>query len=134
MSVEVRTDADIGRENVIHNSSDQPNSTGTNSNILSEVLSNGTENVPNIPSTDVPTLSATTVNQFAFLNIQGLCPQTCPSKVPFIKSNICNENLLFVGLSETWLKSHKEAELTIEGYTLFRCDTSRKKRSRGRLT
>ena len=57
-----------------------------------------------------------------------------PSKVPFVKDNICNENLLFVGLSETWLQTHKEAEIHIDGYTPFRCDTIRKKKSRGRLT
>ena len=54
--------------------------------------------------------------------------------MPFIKNNIINENLLFVGLSETWLKSHSEAELKIDGYTLFRCDTTRKQKRRGRLT
>ena len=39
-----------------------------------------------------------------------------------------------MGLSETWLQSHKEAELNIEGYCLFRCDTIRKKKAGGRLT
>ena len=40
-----------------------------------------------------------------------------------------------MGLSETWLKNHKEAELKISGYTIFRCDSSRKKKSkRGRYT
>ena len=62
------------------------------------------------------------MNSFAFFNVQGLCPQTVPSKVPFIKDNVCNENQLFVGLSETWLHNHKEAELKVEGFTLFRCD------------
>ena len=57
-----------------------------------------------------------------------------PSKVPFIKNNICEKNLLFVGLSETWLKSHTNAELNINGYTIFRCDSTRKKKKRGRLT
>ena len=73
------------------------------------------------------------INNFAFFNVQGLCPQTVPSKVPFINS-ICEKNLLFVGLSETWLKSHKDAEVEIPGYTLFRCDTTRQKKSRGRLS
>ena len=66
--------------------------------------------------------------------MQGLCPQTVPSKVPFIKNNICQKNLLFVGLTETWLNNHKDGELEIEGYTLFKCDSSRKKKSRGRAT
>ena len=40
-----------------------------------------------------------------------------------------------MGLTETWLKSHKDAELQINGYQLFRADRKRKKRSeRGRLS
>ena len=69
-----------------------------------------------------------------FVNIQGLCPQTVPSKVPFIQNEICENNSLFIGLSETWLSNQRESELKIEGYTMFRCDTSRKQKSRGRHT
>ena len=48
---------------------------------------------------------------------------------------ITPEKHLFIGLSETWLQSHLDAELTIEGYTIFRCDSARRKKSsRGRLT
>ena len=65
------------------------------------------------------------------MNVQGLAPQTVQSKVPFISDSITH---LFIGLSETWLKNHKDAELDIEGYTLFRCDSSRKKSRRGRET
>ena len=43
-------------------------------------------------------------------------------------------NSLFVGLSETWLSNQRAQELEIEGYTLFRCDTARMKKSRGRHT
>lgn len=68
------------------------------------------------------------------MNIQGLCPQTIPSKVPFIQDSFCANKELFIGLSETWLQSHKDAELYIEGYTLFRRDSTRKKKSSGRLT
>ena len=60
------------------------------------------------------------------MNVQGLAPQTVQSKVPFISDSITHDNQLFIGLSETWLKNHKDAELEIEGYTLFRCDSSRK--------
>ena len=31
------------------------------------------------------------INSFAFFNVQGLCPQTVQSKVPFIK-NLCQKN------------------------------------------
>ena len=68
------------------------------------------------------------------MNIQGLCPQTVPSKVPFINDTLTSEKQLFIGLSETWLQSHKDAELTIEGYSIFRCDSPRKRKNRGRLS
>ena len=90
--------------------------------------------IANSSTTIQPNANIPVVNSFAFFNVQGLCPQTVPSKVPFIKDNVCNENQLFVGLSETWLHNHKEAELKVEGFTLFRCDSTRKKKSRGRFT
>ena len=68
------------------------------------------------------------------MNVQGLAPQTVQSKVPFISDTIVHEKQLFIGLSETWLKNHQDAELEIEGYTIFRCDTVRKKAKRGRET
>ena len=40
-----------------------------------------------------------------------------------------------MAITESWLQSHKDAELQINGYQLFRCDrNSRKKRKRGRLS
>ena len=40
-----------------------------------------------------------------------------------------------MGLTETWLKSHKDAELKIDGYKLFRSDRVRRKKcKRGRLS
>ena len=46
--------------------------------------------------------------------------------------NCSIKNLLFLGLSETWLhKGHKEAELQIENFTSICYDSSRKKIKRG---
>ena len=42
--------------------------------------------------------------------------------------------MLFAGLSETWLNNQKDAELEVDGFTLFKCNSSRKKKSRGRFT
>ena len=40
-----------------------------------------------------------------------------------------------MAVTETWLGSHKDAELKIEGYQLFRCGRNRrKKRKQGRLS
>ena len=40
-----------------------------------------------------------------------------------------------MGISETWLKSHKDAELNVDGYQLYRADRKRKRgRQRGRLS
>ena len=73
------------------------------------------------------------MNYFSFMNIQGLKPKTVQSKVSYVEDILKENNQLFIGLSETWLKDHNEAELKIDGYTLFRADRIRKKRSnRGR--
>ena len=40
-----------------------------------------------------------------------------------------------MAITESWLQSHKDAEIQIDGYQLFRCDRNiRKKRKRGRLS
>ena len=57
-------------------------------------------------------------------------PKTVTSKVPYIADILSENKQLFVGLSETWLKDHKDAELNVEGYKLFRGDRSRIKASR----
>lgn len=59
------------------------------------------------------------------INIQGLKPRTVPSKVPFIQDLLTENNQLFIALSETWLAEHRDAELNIAGYSLFRCDRQR---------
>ena len=48
-----------------------------------------------------------------------------PSKVPFIQDLLREENQLFIALTETWLNEHKNAELLINGYTLFCQDRKR---------
>ena len=59
---------------------------------------------------------------FSMLNVRGLRPRTRPSKVPFIRDIIYDTPHLFFALTETWLHDHTDAELSIEGFTLFRCD------------
>ena len=75
------------------------------------------------------------MNTFSFFNIQGLCPQTRPSKVTYIEEQLNEHDKLFVALTETWLnsKEHLEAELDIDGYRLFRSDRNRPKPKHGRL-
>ena len=38
------------------------------------------------------------------------------------------KKLLFAGFLETWLKSHKNPELIIDSFSIFNCDTTRKKK------
>ena len=68
------------------------------------------------------------------MNIQGLASQTVQSKVPFLQDLIKTEDQLFFGLSETWLKDHKEAEIAIDDYMIFRTNSPRIKKARGRLS
>ena len=72
---------------------------------------------------------------FSYMNIQGLCPQTTPSSVPFLANILHSENHIFLGLTETWLSStHKKAELEIDGYEIFRQDRNRSKSKYGRYS
>jgi hypothetical protein len=67
-------------------------------------------------------------------NVHGLKPDTVPSKVPYISDLLLEKNQIFMALTETWLHNHKDAELHIEGYKLFRGDRKRVKRTRGRFS
>jgi len=82
-----------------------------------------------------PNNKTSAITTFAFLNIQGLHPQTRPSSVPYIRDILIAENHIFVGLTETWLSpNHEEAELEIEGYRLLRKDRDREKPKQGRYS
>ena len=60
-------------------------------------------------------------------------PQTVPSKVPIIKDELIESHAISFSLTETWLtKSHLEAELRIEGYTIKRKDRCGRKVTHGR--
>ena len=62
-------------------------------------------------------------------------PNTVPSKVPYISDLLVEQNQLIIALTETWLKTHKDAEVGIDGYQIFRSDRKRSKKSnRGRLS
>ena len=63
-------------------------------------------------------------------NVRGLSPASVPSKVPYVSDLLTERNQLFMGITETWLNSHTDAELKIEGYKLFRSDRVRKKRGK----
>ena len=67
------------------------------------------------------------MNCFSLWNCRGLKPLTVPSKVPFIQDLLREENQLFIALTETWLNGHKNAELLINDYTLFRQDRRRER-------
>ena len=69
---------------------------------------------------------------FSYANIQGLQPKTVPSKVPLVSDLLYEKKQLFFALSETWLREHKDAEVDIPGYQLFRSDRTKLKRRFGR--
>ena len=71
---------------------------------------------------------------FSIFNVHGLKPSTVPSKVPYISDLLLEKNQVFMAVTETWLQNHKDAELRVEGYKLFRADRKRVRRSRGRLS
>ena len=69
------------------------------------------------------------LSYFSVFNVQGLVPQTKPSKVPYISDLLHSNNQLFINLTETWVGNHKEAELQIDGYVLFNSERNHKGRS-----
>ena len=58
-----------------------------------------------------------------------------PSKVPYVADLLSEKNQLFMALTETWLHNHKDGEVQIDGYKLFRGDRKRvRKSARGRFS
>lgn len=78
---------------------------------------------------------STALSKYSLLNIQGLVPQTKPSKVPYVGGFLNEKNQLFVALTETWLNDdYLEAELDIDGYQIYRSDRQRVRTKHGRLS
>ena len=74
------------------------------------------------------TTKSNRLNAFSFLNIQGNQSKTVQSKVPYVENILEPKNQLFIGVTETWFKEHKDSEVNIEGYTVFRADKKREKK------
>ena len=88
--------------------------------------------VPNVSTTNTATKAG--LSTYSTFNVHGLMPATLQSKVPYVSDMLHENDQLFIGLTETWLQNHKDAELSINGYSVFRADRKRKKKSRGRLS
>ena len=89
---------------------------------------------PSIPTTNAAGdqhRALSPINQIGVLNVEGLKTQSS-SAVPFVKDTLYEHNMLFIALTETWLRDHLDAEVKIEGYSIFRADRSRPKAGKGR--
>ena len=64
-------------------------------------------------------------------NVEGLKTSSSTS-VPFVRDLIEEKNLLLLVLTETWLREHLNAELSVPDFTIYRVDRSRVKKNRGR--
>ena len=71
------------------------------------------------------------INKFALLNVEGL-KTLSSSAVSYLGDTLTESNLLFLMLTETWLRDHLDAEVKINSYTIFRTDRTRPKKKRGR--
>ena len=88
-----------------------------------------------IPNATQPPIPNGVLNSFSVFNVHGLKPNTVPSKVPYIADLLSDTKQLFIAVTETWLSNHKDGELAIDGYKLFRGDRKRVKRtSKGRFS
>ena len=70
------------------------------------------------------------ITTFSLLNVRGLKPRSVPSKVPFISDILHDTSQIFIGITETWLNDHQDAEIHIKGNTLFRQDRTCQKRNK----
>ena len=82
------------------------------------------------PASDAGADAPDPLTHFTIFNIKGLKPRTVPTKAPFIQDLLQHKDQLFVALTETWLRDHLDAELNIDGYTLFRQDRNRPRKHR----
>ncbi|MEL7079637.1 MAG: endonuclease/exonuclease/phosphatase family protein, partial [Cyanobacteria bacterium J06582_2] len=63
------------------------------------------------------------LKKYCQLNVQGLITTNQPQeKVEILRDLMNEERPLFLALTETWLYEHKEAEVHIEDYTIYRKD------------
>ena len=75
------------------------------------------------------------LKKYCQLNVQGLITSKQPQeKVEMLRDLMNEERPLFLALTETWLHEHKEAEVHIDDYTLYRKDRPLRREigSRGR--
>ena len=72
------------------------------------------------------------LNYFTVWNELGLNTRTVPTKVPVVQDILKDHNKLLIPLTETSLRERNEAELQVEGHTLFRQDRQRLNRRRRR--
>ena len=63
------------------------------------------------------------MKKYCQLNVQGLITKKQPQeKVELLREKMNEEKPLFLALTETWLHDHKEAEVHIKEYMLYRKD------------
>ena len=63
------------------------------------------------------------LRKYCQLNVQGLITTNQPQeKVELLRDLMNKERPLYLALTETWLHEHKDAEVHIEDYTIYRKD------------
>ena len=73
------------------------------------------------------------LKKYCQLNVQGLVTISQPQeKVEMLRDLMNEERPLFLALTETWLYEHKEAEVHIEDYTIYRKDRPLRREIGGR--
>ena len=71
------------------------------------------------------------LNKFWLLNIEGLITEKHKQgKINLIKETLEVEKPLVLALTETWLHDHREAEINVENYNVFRKDRPVRKKGR----
>ena len=121
--IEEITNENTARDSVKNNQFNEPSEQVTTVNPQKMVKKTNTKEKTKRESRRERTGKRDVLKKYCQLNVQGLITKSQPQeKVELLREIINEERPLFLALTETWLYGHKEAEVHIEDYTIYRKD------------
>ena len=121
--IEEITNENTARDSVKNNQFNEPSEQVTTGNPQKMVKKTNTKEKTKRENRRERTGKGDVLKKYCQLNVQGLITKSQPQeKVELLREIINEERPMFIALTETWLYGHKEAEVHIEDYTIYRKD------------
>ena len=121
--IEEITNENTARDSVKNNQFNEPSEQVTTVNPQKMVKKTNTKEKTKRENRRERTGKGDVLKKYCQLNVQGLITKSQPQeKVELLREIINEERPMFIALTETWLYGHKEAEVHIEDYTIYRKD------------